>query len=215
MSDIFREVDEEVRRSQAEQMWSRYSGIVLLACVVLVLGVAGYRFFEWQREKAASENGAKFEDALTLIQTGKTAEGEAAIAQIAGTGTGIYKSIAQFRSAADLAKKDAAGAIKAFDALANDATLDAGLRDVARLRSGAVAVDALPLSETEQRLMPLLTPGNVWRHPANELLAASALKAGQLDKARQYLDTIIIDRDAPAPIKARAEILIGLTRGAK
>ncbi len=215
MSDIFREVDEEVRRSQAEQWWSRYSGIVLLACAVLVLGVAGYRFFEWQREKVASENGAKFEDALTLIQTGKSTEGEAAIAKIAGEGTGIYKAIAQFRSAADLAKKDAAGAIKAFDALAADTTLDAGLRDVARLRAGSIAVDALPFPEAERRMAPLLGSGNVWRHPANELLAASALKAGELEKARQYLDTIIIDRDAPAPIKARAEILIGLTRGAK
>jgi hypothetical protein len=215
MSDIFREVDEEVRRSQAEQLWSKYSGIILLACVVLVAGVAGYRFLEWQRETAAAAAGAKFEEALALVQSGKTAEGEAAMAKIAGGDAGIYKSLAQFRSAADLAKKDAAGALKAFDALANDATLDAGLRDVARLRAGAIAVDALPFAEAERRMMPLLSPNNVWRHPANELLAASALKAGELEKASKYLDTIILDREAPAAVKSRAEVLIGLTRGAK
>ncbi len=215
MSDIFREVDEEVRRSQAEKLWSKYSGLVLLACTVLVLAVAGYRYFDWQREQAASANGAKFEDALTLLQTGKTAEGEAAFAKLASEGIGIYRSLAQFRSAADLAKKDAPAAIKAFDALADDTTLDAGLRDVARLRAGAIAVDSLPFADAERRMGPLLSPGNVWRHPANELLAAAALKAGQLDKARQYLDTIITDRDAPSPVKSRAEVLIGLTRGAK
>ena len=64
-------------------------------------------------------------------------------------------------------------------------------------------------------MAPLVSSSNVWRHSAHEMLAAAALKDNQLDKARQYLDTIIIDREAPQAVKARAELLIGLTRGAK
>jgi hypothetical protein len=180
-----------------------------------VLGVAGYRYFEWQREKTAAEAGARFESALQLIQTGKTAEGEAAIAKIAGDSSGIYKVLAQFRVAGELGKKDAAAAIKAFDALAADTALNQPLRDMARLRAGALAVDTLPLQDVEQRLAPLATPTSNWRHSTHELLAAAALKAGNADKARTHLDTIIIDRDAPAAIRSRAELLIGLTRGVK
>lgn len=213
MSDIFREVDEEVRRSQAEALWAKYSGVILLACSLLVLAVAGYRFYEWQGEKAAAAAGAKFEAALQLLQSGKAAEGEAAIAKITVEGSGIYKSLAQFRAAAELAKRDALGAIKAYDQLANDATLDATLRDVARIRAGVIGVDVLPFADAERRLSPLLNPANGWRHAAQELLAAAALKANQLDKARTYLDTIILDREAPQAVKARAEVLIGLTRG--
>ncbi|MGL4636879.1 MAG: tetratricopeptide repeat protein [Beijerinckiaceae bacterium] len=215
MSDIFNEVDEEFRRSKAEAAWSKYGGFVIAACAVLVLSVAGYRYFEWQREKAAAEAGAKFESAFQLIQTGKTAEGEAAIAKIAGESNGIYKVLAQFRMAGDLGKKDAPAAIKAFDALAADAALNQPLRDMARLRAGALAVDSLPLADVEQRLAPLASPTSNWRHTTNELLAAAALKAGNVEKARTHLDTIIIDRDAPPAIKSRAELLIGLTRGAK
>jgi hypothetical protein len=215
MSDIFREVDEEFRRSQAEALWKRYSNVILAACTILVLAVAGWRFYEWRKEQAAQAAGARFEEALQLIQTGKTADGEAALAKIAAEPGSIYSTLAQFRAAAELSKKDAPGAIRAFDQIANITTLDAGLRDVARLRSATLAVDAEPLSDIERRLAPLLTAGNVWRHPANELLAAAALKANNLDKARSALDAIIIDRDAPASIKARAEVLIGLARGAK
>jgi hypothetical protein len=215
MSDIFREVDEEFRRSRAEAVWSKYSGFILAACACIVLAVAGYRYFEWQKEKTAAEAGARFEAALQLIQSGKTAEGEVAVAKIAGENSGVYKALAQFRLAGELGKKDAAAAIKAYDALAGDSALDQPLRDIARLRAGALAVDILPLAEVEQRLAALASPTGNWRHSAHELLAAAAMRAGNTEKARTHFDTIIIDRDAPAAIKARAELLIGLTRSAK
>jgi hypothetical protein len=215
MSDIFREVDEEFRRSKAEDMWKRYSGVVFAVCALIVLAVAAYRFYEWRREQAASAAGARFEEAVQLIQAGKGAEGSAALARITGDDSGIYKALASFRIASDLGKTDAAAAIRSFDQLANDASLDAGLRDVARLRAAALAVDTQPFADVERRMASLIAPGNPWRYTAFELLASSALKAGQTDKARQYFDTIIIDREAPQAVKTRAELLIGLARSAQ
>lgn len=215
MSDIFREVDEEVRRSQAEAFWRRYSGVIFAICVLVVLAVAGWRFYDWRREQAAAAAGARFEAAMRLLQEGKAAEGEQALAALAADGSGIYQTLARFRAASETAKRDAPAAIRAFDALVADGGLDANLRDVARLRAAALAVDVETLAEVERRLAPLLNPASPWRHQAGELAAASAFKAGQLDKTRQYLDTIIIDRTAPQAIKSRAELLIGLARGAR
>jgi hypothetical protein len=215
MSDIFSEVDEEVRRSKAEAFWQRYGGAIVGACVLLVLGVAGYRFYDYQQQKAAAEAGAKFESALQLIQTGKASEGEAALNQLASGSTGIYQILAQFRAATELAKRDVLAAVKAFDALAANAALDSQIREIARFRAAAAAADTLPLAEVEARMAPLLNAGSSWRHFAQEILAASAIKANNMEKARSYLDSIIIDRDAPQAIKSRAELLIGLTRGAK
>jgi hypothetical protein len=215
MSDIFSEVDEEVRRSKAEAFWGRYGGLVIGACVLLVVGVAGYRFYDYQNQKAAAEAGAKFETALQLLQTGKSTEGEAALNQLSSGSGGVYQTLAKFRLATELAKRDAPEAIKAFDALSGDASLDAQLRDVARFRAAFVAADTMPLADLEARMAPLLSANNGWRHAAQEILAASAIKANAMDKARQYLDSIIIDRDAPQAVKSRAELLIGLTRGVK
>jgi hypothetical protein len=215
MSDIFREVDEEVRRSQAEALWSRYGALVIGLAALLVAGVGGYRYFQWQKERAVAEAGAQFEAALNLAQTGKTAEGEAAMAKIAAEGSGAYKALAQFRAASELAKRDAAGAMRAFDAIAADQAVDGALRDIARLRAGAIAVDGEPLAEVARRLQPLIGDGNAFRHQARELLAAAAVKAGEMAKAQQALDAIIIDRQAPSELRSRAETLIGVTRGAK
>jgi hypothetical protein len=215
MSDIFREVDEEVRRSKAEAFWGRYGGLIIGGCALLVIGVAGYRFYDYQKQKAAAEAGAKFETALQLIQTGKTSEGETALNALAGEQSGIYQTLAKFRAATELGKRDAPAAIKAFDALAADAALDGQIRDIARFRAASIAADILPLADLEARMAPLLNPTSGWRHPAQEILAASAIKSNAMDKARQYLDSIIIDRTAPQAVKSRAELLIGLTRGTK
>ncbi len=43
MSDIFREVEEEVRREQAKKLWDRYGAYVIGVAVLLVAVTAGYR----------------------------------------------------------------------------------------------------------------------------------------------------------------------------
>jgi hypothetical protein len=43
VSDIFREIDEEVRREQFMKLWERYGNLLIAACVVLVVAVAGWR----------------------------------------------------------------------------------------------------------------------------------------------------------------------------
>jgi hypothetical protein len=215
MSDIFREVDEEVRRSQAEAIWARYGGVIIALCALLVAGVGGYRYFQWQKETAAAAVGAQFEAAVSLFQSGKAAEGEAAMTKIAAEGSGTYKALAQFRAASELAKRDQAAALRAFDGLSADPALDAALRDVARLRAGALAVDSQALPDVERRLLPLTSGNGSFRHHAHELLAAAAVKAGDMPRAQKYLDSIIIDRQAPSELRSRAETLIGVTRGVK
>jgi hypothetical protein len=215
MSDIFREVDEEVRRSQAEAVWRKYGGLILGLCVLIVVGVAGYRWYEWQNEKAASAAGAEFETALNLLQSGKAPEGEAALARIAEGGASAYKALARFRLASEQAKRNPQAALKGFEALSNDQAVDPAFRDMARLRAGMLAVDLEALPDVERRLMPLVSGNGAFRHQAHEMMAAAAVKAGAMEKARQYLDAIIIDRQAPADLRGRAEVLIGVTRGAK
>ena len=41
MSDIFQEVDEEVRRDKAAEFWKKYQNQILAAAVLIVLASAG------------------------------------------------------------------------------------------------------------------------------------------------------------------------------
>ena len=58
MSDIFDEVDEDVRRERFTKLWERYGNLVIALAVLVVLGVAGWRGYDYWRTKQAEQFGA-------------------------------------------------------------------------------------------------------------------------------------------------------------
>ena len=97
MSDIFHEVDEEVRREQLKKLWDRYGNFVIAALILVVVGVAAWRGYAWWEARKAAEAGAAFEAASTLAEAGKRSEAEAAFGKIAADGTSGYRHLARLR----------------------------------------------------------------------------------------------------------------------
>ena len=123
MSDIFREVDEDVRRDRAAEFWKKYQNYVIAFAALIVLATAGWRFYDYRRLQAAEAAGAQFEQALQLDQSGKPADAAGAFAKIAADGPSGYRTVARLAQAALLSKTDPAGSMAAYDALAQDATI--------------------------------------------------------------------------------------------
>ena len=81
MSDIFQEVDEEVRREQLKKLWDRYGIYVVAAAFMVVAAIAAWRGYEWWQAKKAAETGAEFQTAIVLSESGKHSEAAAAFAK--------------------------------------------------------------------------------------------------------------------------------------
>ena len=64
MSDIFREIDEEVRRDKASAILKKYGNVFIAIAVLAVAGVGGWQFWQQQERKKAEAVGAKFEAAM-------------------------------------------------------------------------------------------------------------------------------------------------------
>lgn len=210
MSDIFHEVDEEVRREQLKRLWERYSIVIVAFAVLVVAGIGGWRGYEyWVGQKAAAA-GAAFEAAITLSEQGKHAEAEAAFAKVATEAPQGYAVLARFRAAAELAQTKPADAVKAYDDLAADGSLDPTWRDLAALRAGLLLVDTAAFDEMRRRLEPLSEPGRSYRHTARELLALSAWRNRDLAAARRYIDMIATDGETPPGTRTRIDVLSSL-----
>ena len=215
MSDIFREVDEEVRRDQAAQIWSRYQNLFIGLAVIVVALTAGWRLYDHYRTKQAEEAGAKYEAALALARDGKAAEAEGAFEQIARSGPKGYAVLARLREAAEYGSGDPAAAVKAYDALAADGSIDPLFQNVARLRAALLRLDQADAKEIENRLAPMTANDNPFRFSAHEVLALAALKHDDFDTAGRQLDAIVIDPQAPAQMRQRAEALLAVVRSSK
>ena len=210
MSDIFQEVDEEVRREQLKKLWDRYGVFVVAAAVLFVAAIGAWRGYSWWEAKKAAEVGAQFEVASTLAETGKHQEAEAAFAKIAAEGTSGYRHLARMREAAELAQTDAKAALAVYDKIAIDRAVGPILQDLAGLRAGALLIDAGSFDEARRRLEPLTGNDRTFRHTAREFLVLAAWRAGDATEAKRWSDMVISDAQTPANTRARVEMLMTL-----
>jgi hypothetical protein len=207
VTDIFNEVDEEVRREQLKKLWERYGNYLIGLCVLVVVAVGAWRGYQWWEIKQAAQSGAAFEQAVALAEGGKHQEAEAAFAKLASDGTAGYRVLARLRQAAELAVTDRKAAVSAYDAIAADNSAGQVIEDLAAVRAGILLVDTTPYSEMRKRLEPLTAADRTFRHTARELLGLSAWKAGDIAAARQWTDMIMSDPLTPAGTRSRAEVL--------
>ena len=207
MTDIFQEVDEEVRREQLKRLWQRYGNYIAAACIIVVVAVGGWRGYEWWQGKKAAESGAAFEQAVALADSGKREEAEAAFAKLATDGTAGYRVLARLREAAQIARTDPKAAVTAYEEIAAEGGADQVMRDFAALRAGYLLVDTSSYADLKAALEPLTGANRAFRHSARELLALSAWKAGDTGAARQWADTILADPQSPPGTRNRAEVL--------
>lgn len=210
MSDIFQEVDEDVRRDKAAELWDKYQIVVYVAVALIVLGTAGYRFYDYKRTQAAEAAGAEFQSAIKLSLDGKRDEAIAAFTKLESEGGAGYRALAQLSVAAETAKSDPKAGAAAFDALANDFSLDPLLRENARLRAALARLDGGEVAAAKGALDGLAAPTGVYRNTARLALAAEALKEKDYVGAGKSLDAIVADAGAPQAERQAAETLLGL-----
>lgn len=216
MADIFHEIDEDIRRERLKKLWDRLSPYVIGLAVLIVVGVGGWRGYEYWQTQRAAEASAQFEAAVALADAGKQVEAEAAFAKLAETaGTAAYRTMARLRQAAALTQSDPKAAVGIYEAVAADSSVGGHFQDLAALRAGFILVDTVSFDDLKQRIEPLAGPQRTFRHSARELLALSAWRSGNMAEAKRWSDLIISDAESPAGMRQRIEALLALTSEAK
>jgi hypothetical protein len=210
VSELFDEVDEEVRRDQLKKLWDRYSIHLIAGALVIIAAVGGWRGYQYLEAQKAAEAGTAFEKAAELSEQNKHAEAEAAFTELAAKAPSGYRALARLRAAAELATRDLQGAVKSYDDIAADRSVATTERDVAKVRAAALLLETTTYPNMLARLESATAPGGTFRHTARELLALSAWRANDAAATRQWLDMIANDGETPPSLRSRAEALQAL-----
>lgn len=210
MSELFDEVDEEVRREQLKKLWDKYSLYFIALMVLVVAAVGGWRGYQYLEAKKAAEAGAIFEKAVELSEQGKHAEAETAFADLAAKAPSGYRTLARLRAAAEASARDPKAAAKMYDDIAADGSVGSEWRDLARIRAAGLLVDSARYADIQQRLETSADPKSTFRHSAREILALSAWRNNDMTAARKWVDAIAEDGETPPGLRSRAEALQAL-----
>ena len=211
MSDdqLFREVDEEVRRDRFETLLKKYGTYVAAAVIVILCVTVGSVFWQQFQERKQLAASERFSAATQLVAEEELELALDEFSSLSESGGAGYRVLAGLRQAALLVELgDNAEAIALYDELAEDGGVDQVYRDLARLLSVTHQADDGDPAALADRLAGLTGDGNPWRFSARELTGVLAIRAGDTAQAREVFEGLSGDLDAPPGVRARASELL-------
>jgi hypothetical protein len=203
VSDIFREVEEDVRRERFAKLWKAYGNFVIAALVLLFAGIGGWQL--WQRhDQQEREKVSDSFIAAQRITNPQTAAG--AFVDLSRTAPKGYATVARLSEAgAMLASGQRGPAIDLYKQIAKD---DSGpIGSVARLRAAWALAESASRADLADLLKPLDQPGNAWRANAREVLAYADYRAMDTKSAMAKYFELSLDPEAPESLRARAKAM--------
>ena len=203
MSDIFREVEEDVRRERAQNIWKRYGVYIIVALVLVFAGIGGWQL--WQRHERQERE--KISDQFMAAQrVTNPRDAATAFADLARTSKGGYDAVARLAQAnAMFASGQGKEAIEIYKEIAAG---DSGtIGSVARLRAAWASADTATRNQLAELLKPFDQAENPFRQNAQEVLAYADYRALDMKSAQTKYAAIAADPQSPEALKARARAM--------
>lgn len=211
MSDIFREIEEDVRRERYEQLWKKYRDHITAAGALIIIGVAGYQLYRVYEQREENKASIAYLAATEMLDRGQSAGAAPQLAALAKSAPGGYAAVAKLAEADALfsagQKEDA---IRIYQQIANGN--DPYLGAAARLHAAWAIADSSPRSDVEALLAPLLDNSSAWHQLAREIVAYEDLRSGNKAAALHAYRNIAADPNTPAGLKSRADAMAQFIR---
>lgn len=215
MSDIFREVDEEIRKEHYAALARKYGPWAIALAVAIVLAVAGYQGWRYYERQQALEASDAYAAAMQQMENGNTAAGRNALAELAdpeGEGFALLAAFELARLKAEAGETQAA--VESWERIAATSTAGQPLRAAATLFAVMHRMqDGEDAAALAGRLQPLTEPGSPFRFSALELQAVLARERGEPERAVELYQQIADAPEAPQGARQRATQMLKLLQG--
>ncbi len=211
MSDLLREVQEDIRRDQLKNLWDRFGLYVIGLVLAILVCTAGYLGWKAWSQAQAEKVSARYNQLIADIKSKDDKEGSATLGDFAANASGGYAVLARFEEAASLIKAgDRQGAIAAYHAIVAAGDAPDVLKGLAHVKAAMIEVDTASYEDVQKELQGQTDTSKPWNNVARELLGLSAYKAGKYGEADSNFQAIIDDPAASAGLRDRAHVMKAL-----
>lgn len=207
---FLKEVDDELRRAQVTNFFTRYGWWIIASVVLVISAVGGWIWWSGRQATARENAGETLIAAMSQVEAGNQSAVAAqpqlnALAQDDVEG---YRAGALFARATVQAQGgNVPAAAATLRSISDDQSLDQVYRDAALIRRTQLEYDSLQPQEAIRRLTPLATGNGAWAGPAGEMVGAAHLKMNRPDLAGPVFVRIARDTKASASLRERAAMM--------
>ena len=204
MSELFREIDSELRQDKARAVLLKYGPRALILSVIAVIAVV---IGVYLRDQEQARQATATAELLRIVGEGPIPDNLETweLAAFADTTDGTIGALGKMHLAGQLARDgDVEGALRAYDELALDRNLTDEFRDLALLygiilRMNNGASPEVLLGELE----PLTNPDVTWRWSAMELQALLHIQMGNVETGQTIIADMLLIPNLPVEMRRR------------
>lgn len=202
MTDIFHEVEEEVRRERWEKLWKEYGDYVIAAAAFLVIAAAGWQLWLFYQHREQLRSSSEYLAAQQLLDSGQAPAAAEAFGKLAAGAPSGYAQISRLQEAgALLSAGRTADAVKLYMEIANGG--DDIPASVARIRAAWAVADTSSHADLEKLLAPLTDATSPWNPMAREILAYSDFRSGKIPQALAEYKKLSVEKGLPEALRQR------------
>lgn len=209
LTDAFiQEVDEDVKNDNLKELWNKY-GLLIIAFVVLAVSAA--ISFDQIRSWKTAQNQRHTEEymAAAQLQPNDPEKNIAALQQISQKNQGIFSDFARLQIANVLLSQDKVDeAVAALENIVNDKQVNSEVHHIALIKLATYKLDTVDRASLEKLLQPIVEEKSFWTPIAQDLLAMSAIKNGDIATARTIYENILRVDDLPENFKVKVQDML-------
>ncbi|MBR3501947.1 MAG: tetratricopeptide repeat protein [Alphaproteobacteria bacterium] len=207
-TDAFiREVDEDVKNDNFKVLWNKYGTYIVAFVVIAVTAAVCFdRIRMWKIE----QNQIRTENYMAAAQLRENPDETIAALQKINTETkGLLSDFAKLQIAnVQLVQEKTDEALATLQSIADDKDADRSVKNIALIKLVSYKVDTMSRSELETLLQPVLNDNNSWTPIAQDLLAISAIREGDIETAKQLYENILKNKDLPEGFKTKIQDML-------
>ncbi|MDY7098003.1 MAG: tetratricopeptide repeat protein [Pseudomonadota bacterium] len=206
-----REIDEAVRQDDALDFIKKYGVAIGSVLGVILLGLAGYLFWDSRTESALEADSEKLVSVLDYAQEQEWPTVDQRAGELADLENAGVRTSARFLQAgAALEQGEVTRAVELYASIAADEGAPPELRDFARVREVASNFDDREPADIIAKLKDIAVAGNPFFGSAAELTAIAHLEAGNREEAGALFSQIAKDEELPESLRSRSRQMAGL-----
>jgi len=207
MSNLFNEIDEDLRQDKLKALWNKYRAAVFTFVIVIALGLASSEFYQYWSLSKEKNSGLIFSEIIDNIIQNDIQSAQINIDRLSDEGTKNYKSYALvLKSDLLLSEGNLIEAEKIYNQIINT-TNNPLLKDLAKLKLSYIRVDSYSFEKMKEELEDLLGDKMLGLF-AHEILAISAYKNEVFDQGIESLEIILSNEKTTNGMFDRAQMML-------
>ena len=210
MSDILRQVDEDLRKDRLLKLWTSYRIYIVGSILITLISLSGYQYY---LSSTQSKNEAIVEQYISSINLIDSNASIQQLLELNDADNSFIKGLAQLKRAElYFVTENKEQAIELLESISVDESLNQIIRDLALYKYLMIQLDNMD----KDLYFEIIDSHNLniskFKYLFRELKALKYLVEGDRINSLEIFESIILDENSPIDLKIRSEKFIKISK---